>query len=120
MSALKHTHTYRRSKARKNLYQCADPACSHYADRKFIVGKLAKCPDCEREYILSPYHLKLATPKCNPCLSATRKDKDRIDRTRLALKDLFPNDTPAPPTQEEVDLIAELTKILRGGQNETN
>lgn len=106
MSALRHTHTYRRSRARNNLYQCTDPACSHYADRKFIVGKLAKCPDCGREYILTPYDLKLATPKCEQCKNLTRGAKDKLNRTRIALKDLFP---PAPEPLEE-----EITKLIQG------
>jgi len=66
MPALKHIHTYRRNKRVPNYYQCAHPECSHYIDKKWIVGKRSLCT-CGNEFILTTSKLRNAQPKCDLC-----------------------------------------------------
>jgi hypothetical protein len=62
-----HVHKYRRRKKNRNIYQCAFPRCMHYCDRFALYGKAAICWGCDGEFILSPYNLTTAQPKCLNC-----------------------------------------------------
>jgi len=59
-----HTHKYVR--VSPNIYQCADPDCMYFTNKKFLKGKRSRCSEegCETEIILNPEALRRAKPKC--------------------------------------------------------
>lgn len=59
-----HIHKYVR--VSPNIYQCADPDCMYFTNKKFLKGKRSICsePSCETEIILNSEALRRAKPKC--------------------------------------------------------
>lgn len=74
MPAIRHIHTYKRNKKLPNIYQCAHPECSHYVDKKWLVGKKSMCT-CGNEFILTTVKLRNAQPRCDLC-SSSRRSRD--------------------------------------------
>lgn len=71
----KHIHTYERPRWDKKIYRCIAPDCSHYINKKLLLGKYGKCPECGAQFILDREKLLRAKPKCDFC-SNTRKSKE--------------------------------------------
>ena len=68
MPSLTHTHTYARLDKERGLYKCAHPQCTHFIDRKLLVGKESVCNSCGTEkFILTWKDLRMAAPKCQNC-----------------------------------------------------
>lgn len=112
MPSLKHVHTYERSKLNKKTYRCVgDPTCTHFARRELLIGKLAKCPECEREIILTSALLDLSKVICDSCRKDTRGGR-RLKRTIPLLEELFPTEKkdPAVTTLQEVIKVSDETR----------
>lgn len=78
MPSLRHTHTYERIK-NTDQYRCIHPDCSHFAYKKFLLGKRALCK-CGEAYILDRNQLMRNVPHCFNCTRATGiKQKQRVD-----------------------------------------
>lgn len=75
MPALDHVHMYARYDKEKGQYHCLDPKCYHLIDKKRLVGKASLCTSCKAEFILTPYNLKHARPRCLNC-AETREAKE--------------------------------------------
>jgi len=75
--AKRHVHTYERSPWNKKIYRCADPECSHFVNKKMILGKVSMCK-CGNKFILTPYDLLLKNPLCTNC-SARKRKKLSVD-----------------------------------------
>ena len=73
----KHTlHVYERSNKTKTIYRCIDPYCSHYQALEYLIGKVAECPKCGTEFILTKILLKNKLPTCFLCSKSPKKMKD--------------------------------------------
>ena len=81
MAVLTHMHTYTRVKGKPDLYQCKNPHCMHYINKKLIVGKMSKCI-CGNEFVLTTNSLKLKDPHCVGCIVA-RKSPNPKARPRV-------------------------------------
>lgn len=81
--AIKHLHTYRRSRANPEIYKCLDPDCTHYTKREFIEGKRALCGKCHSEFIISKEQLKNALPVCINCSKSKAADIHRGVKSEL-------------------------------------
>lgn len=81
--AIKHLHTYRRSKTNSDIYRCLDPDCTHYTHREFIEGKRALCGKCRSEFIVSKEQLKNALPVCINCSHSNAAKAHRGVKTEL-------------------------------------
>lgn len=69
-----HIHTYERPRWNRSIYRCIDPSCSHYIQKRLLVGKYGKCPECGSQFILDREKLLRARPKCDFC-SNTKKSR---------------------------------------------
>lgn len=70
MPGLKHLHTYKRikHKIRKDMYKCTDPHCTHTSRAELMMGKAARCPYCDGEFIITPEHTRVyVTLHCKNC-----------------------------------------------------
>jgi hypothetical protein len=89
MPALKHVHSY--SRYRKHYYKCNDPMCTHFLDKKMVLGKMNKCV-CGQEFILTYEDLRRATPKCKDC--SNTKESRVYKAAKGVLDDLFMDTDP--------------------------
>lgn len=69
-----HIHTYERPRWNRNIYRCVAPDCSHYIQKKYLLGKYSKCPECGNQFILDREKLLRAKPRCDFC-SNTKKSR---------------------------------------------
>ena len=69
-----HIHTYERPRWNRNIYRCIAPDCSHYIQKKLLLGKYGKCPECGSQFILDREKLLRAKPRCDFC-SNTKKSR---------------------------------------------
>jgi len=76
-----HIHSYIRISP--NIYQCADPDCNHFNNKKYLKGKRSLCPQCkEVDFLLTPEHLRMARPVCFNC-SNTKEAKAFREKKRI-------------------------------------
>ena len=96
MPSLNHVHTYK--KFSKDLFQCADPYCTHKMQRSMIVGKVSLCNGCRQEFILTKEAMKRALPKCVNCMQTKEAIEFREQRKRLQeVMSLFQEDKSGGP-----------------------
>ena len=76
MAFQKHAHRYKRVKLGKNgfeVYKCYKPGCTHYIRKELVIGAIAECWRCRKEFVMTPMNAKQAKPHCNAC-TRTRKE----------------------------------------------
>ena len=74
---IKHLHTYERSKAKKTVYRCIDPDCTHYTSRDLLQGKRSSCFACGTPFILDHAQLRNWRPKCPMCTKSPKAEQRR-------------------------------------------
>ena len=57
------------------MYRCMLPGCSHYVRDIFIVGRIAKCPYCGEDFVITS---ELARRKRVHCENCTNKKDDKL------------------------------------------
>lgn len=103
MPALKHIHTYERSKLNNRTYRCADPECSHYSRKELIEGKQAQCKFCGAIFILTAYDLTLKNPRCKRCSNLKR---NKLENKAVDIMDEILSNLPTEVTNE-IDTITD-------------
>ena len=63
----KHLHVLRRNPKSKKIFYCIEPECTYRCERVYLAGKLARCYECRRPYVIGSYELQLAKPRCEHC-----------------------------------------------------
>lgn len=94
-----HIHTYERPVWRKTIYRCVDPGCSHYINKKLLLGKYAKCPECGSQFILNREKLLRARPKCDFCSNTAKSRELKQVAANTKLQEIF--DSISEPIGEE-------------------
>lgn len=67
-----HIHIYERPRWNKSIYRCIEPDCSHYIQKKLLLGKYGRCPECQNQFILDREKLLRAKPKCDFCSNTAK------------------------------------------------
>lgn len=63
-------HQYKRVKGKNSvMYRCVLPGCSHYVRDIFIVGRIAKCPYCGENFLVTNELARRKTLHCEDCTS---------------------------------------------------
>lgn len=88
-------HCYRRiepkSAGGSATYRCTLPGCRHYLREEFIVGQIALCPICDKDYqitkhVLYPYKVKKL--HCPDCKRATYNPRTkRVESNKPTVSD---------------------------------
>lgn len=95
---MKHTHKYQKRNLTKNpkkppyiVYACVLPNCNYYCFWELLIGKLAICWRCTKEFKLERKHINpkdsgLAKPHCDDCTKTNSVEK--IEK-KESIKDLM-------------------------------
>lgn len=77
MVAVKHdVHQYKKVVLENStVYRCMKAGCTHYTRKAFIVNKIAECPYCGKNYLITSELAKLTTLHCPECTKSTKKVK---------------------------------------------
>lgn len=86
-----HIHTYERPRWNKNIYRCVAPDCSHYIQKKLLLGKYALCPECSSQFILTREKLLRAKPKCDFCSNTKKSRELKVVAENRELQEIFEN-----------------------------
>lgn len=78
MAAKKHTHKYHRI---HDTWACAFPDCTHYMPKNVehqVMGKMSRCWECDKPFILKEENMKDSEPKCFNCSTVPEDTLDNI------------------------------------------
>lgn len=76
----KHIHQYKRVKVKDStVYRCILPNCAHYIGKAFIINRVAKCPYCGNEYLITRELARRETLHCQNCTKGKVKNEDVVD-----------------------------------------
>jgi hypothetical protein len=70
-----------RHSVNKHIFRCAKPGCSHYLTEQFIVGAVAECWRCERDFVIDR-KTALKKPHCREC---TRGVVEKVPGTNIVI-----------------------------------
>jgi transcription elongation factor Elf1 len=71
----KHIHQYARVKLTNSMvYRCMKIGCNHYLRPQFLVNKVAECPFCGKEYVVTRELSRRKLLRCSNCV-VHKKDK---------------------------------------------
>lgn len=101
MPAIQHTHSYSKSKTRKDWWKCDHPRCTHWASKEAVEGKLSLCP-CGREFVMDYDAMLRRRPKCLMC-STSKKAKEFQAVQTLAASILI-KDPPKEAEEEDFSI----------------
>ena len=88
----KHRHILRR--ATRAMYSCIDD-CAFREAKSFLLGRIVRCPFCQREFKLTLEDLRRTLPRCPSC-SDTKKS-----RVQNELDKLFTDSLPSSEKEDE-------------------
>lgn len=84
----KHRHIIRR--ATRAMYSCIDD-CSFREAKHYLLGRIVRCPFCQREFKLTLEDLRRALPRCPNCsdtkTSRLNSDLDKLFETPIEPKE---------------------------------
>ena len=109
MASLKHVHSYIQVKGDRDLFMCNDPNCSHYTNRKFVIGKRSSCPKCGRYLILDWDALRRVRPLCRYCRRT--KEAEELNRAQNIIEKIQ-SDTSIPDTTISPDVFDNLNDLF--------
>jgi hypothetical protein len=70
------SHQYKRTKLKQSVvFRCVLPGCSHYLTRPFIIGRIASCGNCKREFVIDAFAIRNVNLVCTNCRNARVKIK---------------------------------------------
>lgn len=73
-------HQYKRVNLEKSIvYRCVIPGCSHYVRKAFIINRIAVCPYCGKNYVITPKIAQLKTLHCNDCTNSKKIKPEEVN-----------------------------------------
>lgn len=76
---MKHIHQYVRVKlTNSTVYRCMKIGCSHYIRPQFLINKIAECPFCGNDYVVTRELAKRKVLRCNECIVHKDKKVDSV------------------------------------------
>lgn len=81
-------HQYMRIKGKNSvMYRCMLPGCSHYIMGQFIVNKIALCPYCGENFLVTYDLARRKRVHCADCMKS-KKDKIKVEEVTNFLDEL--------------------------------
>lgn len=75
MAKNKHNHQYMRVKINKaTVYRCMLPGCTHYIPKALLLNRIANCPYCGNDYLITRELARRERLHCSSC-TVTKKVK---------------------------------------------
>lgn len=72
-------HQYKKVELENStVYRCMKPGCSHYVRKPFITNRIAECPYCGQNYIITNELAKLTTLHCAACTKSKKVKPDEV------------------------------------------
>jgi len=66
-------HQYRKVKLVKSVvFRCMLPGCTHYTREAFIINKIALCPFCGKDFLITRDLARRETVHCSECIVSTK------------------------------------------------